>query len=136
MRSLFGSLRVEAIAKDLQYHDIDFAELKVAIASVQNASVTLDQRETVLTRRLEELKPGQSPRSISGRKEIARILQEIRYINKKRSSFEGGFLSTEGIKDREWYKHKGTAPGKVSTIVVDSDTHNGKLSFNICSWCT
>ncbi len=22
------------------------------------------------------------------------------------------FLSEQGIKDREWYKHKGTAPGK------------------------
>jgi hypothetical protein len=24
----------------------------------------------------------------------------------------GSFLSEEGIRDREWYKHKGTAPGK------------------------
>jgi hypothetical protein len=25
---------------------------------------------------------------------------------------EHRFLSEQGIKDREWYKHKGTAPGK------------------------
>ena len=33
-------------------------------------------------------------------------------INKKLASFERGFLSEAGIKDREWYRHLGVAPGK------------------------
>lgn len=44
-------------------------------------------------------------------KEIKKVLEEIRVINKKKQGFEGGFISEEGIKDREWYKHKGVAPG-------------------------
>nr|KIR50369.1 membrane protein [Cryptococcus bacillisporus CA1280] len=44
-------------------------------------------------------------------REINNILKEIRIINKKLQNFECGFLSEDGLKDREWYKHKGTAPG-------------------------
>jgi len=32
--------------------------------------------------------------------------------NKKLIAFERGFISEGGIKDREWYKHLGVAPGK------------------------
>ncbi|KDQ64377.1 hypothetical protein JAAARDRAFT_27999 [Jaapia argillacea MUCL 33604] len=38
--------------------------------------------------------------------------KRIQTINKKLSSFEKGFISQDGIKDREWYKHLGVAPGK------------------------
>ncbi|WWD17285.1 hypothetical protein CI109_101725 [Kwoniella shandongensis] len=44
-------------------------------------------------------------------KDIKAVLKEIRAINKKLQHFESGFLSEKGLKDREWYKHKGTAPG-------------------------
>jgi N-acetylated-alpha-linked acidic dipeptidase len=62
--------------------------------------------------------------------EIKKILEAIRAGNKKRQAFEGGFISEDGIKvcpaqlvllaikvriliwqEREWYKHKVTAPG-------------------------
>ncbi|WWC70018.1 uncharacterized protein I206_103962 [Kwoniella pini CBS 10737] len=44
-------------------------------------------------------------------KEIKRVLKEIRKVNKKLQHFEYGFISEKGLKDREWYKHKVTAPG-------------------------
>ncbi|OCF36828.1 membrane protein [Kwoniella heveanensis BCC8398] len=44
-------------------------------------------------------------------KEIKKVLKEIRSINKKLQHFEHGFISEEGITSREWYKHKGVAPG-------------------------
>nr|ODN97610.1 membrane protein [Cryptococcus depauperatus CBS 7855] len=44
-------------------------------------------------------------------RKIKMVLRKIREINKKLQHFESGFLSEEGIKDREWYKHKGVAPG-------------------------
>ncbi|AAW40887.2 protein-vacuolar targeting-related protein, putative [Cryptococcus deneoformans JEC21] len=44
-------------------------------------------------------------------REIKKVLKEIRIINRKLQNFESGFLSQDGLKDREWYKHKGTAPG-------------------------
>lgn len=33
-------------------------------------------------------------------------------VNAKLRSFERGLISKEGIKDREWFKHLGVAPGK------------------------
>ncbi|WWC61997.1 uncharacterized protein I303_104584 [Kwoniella dejecticola CBS 10117] len=44
-------------------------------------------------------------------KEIKKVLKEIRVVNKKLQHFEYGFISEKGLKDREWYKHKVTAPG-------------------------
>ncbi|KAK6910065.1 membrane protein [Kwoniella mangroviensis CBS 10435] len=44
-------------------------------------------------------------------KEIKEVLKEIRVVNKKLQHFEYGFISEKGLKDREWYKHKITAPG-------------------------
>jgi len=44
-------------------------------------------------------------------KEIKEVLAEIRGINKKLQGFESGFISEDGLKGREWYKHKGVAPG-------------------------
>jgi N-acetylated-alpha-linked acidic dipeptidase len=34
------------------------------------------------------------------------------HLNKKLMSFERGFISKEGIKDRQWFKHLGIASGK------------------------
>lgn len=46
------------------------------------------------------------------RRELKRILGEIRTVNRKLQAFESGLISEDGIHEREWYKHKGTAPGK------------------------
>lgn len=51
--------------------------------------------------------------TLSGnRKDIRKLLKKIRAVNLKLKGFEAGFISEEGITDREWYKHKGTSPGK------------------------
>lgn len=39
-------------------------------------------------------------------------VKRVRRVNRKLSSFESGFISEGGIKDREWYRHLGVAPGK------------------------
>lgn len=36
----------------------------------------------------------------------------VRKVNQKLSLFERGFISEEGVKDREWFRHLGVAPGK------------------------
>lgn len=43
---------------------------------------------------------------------MVRVRHNLSAINKKLASFERGFLSDAGIKDREWYRHLGVAPGK------------------------
>jgi N-acetylated-alpha-linked acidic dipeptidase len=52
----------------------------------------------------------------SGRKHLppkfVKAIKDVQRVNKKLSSFERGFISEEGIKGREWYKHLGVAPGK------------------------
>lgn len=39
-------------------------------------------------------------------------MKRVQVANHKLIAFERGFISKEGIKDREWYKHLGVAPGK------------------------
>ncbi|KAJ6538539.1 Zn-dependent exopeptidase [Mycena vulgaris] len=41
-----------------------------------------------------------------------KAVQRIRAVNKKLVGFEKGFISKDGIPDREWYKHLAIAPGK------------------------
>ncbi|KZT29249.1 Zn-dependent exopeptidase [Neolentinus lepideus HHB14362 ss-1] len=45
-------------------------------------------------------------------RKFIKAAKRVQKVNKKLSSFEGGFISDEGIKDREWYRHLGVAPGK------------------------
>ena len=43
---------------------------------------------------------------------IIAAAKRVRAVNKKLTSFERGFISEEGIKDREWYRNLAVAPGK------------------------
>jgi len=41
-----------------------------------------------------------------------KAVARVKAANLKLATFERGFISEEGIKEREWYKHLGVAPGK------------------------
>jgi N-acetylated-alpha-linked acidic dipeptidase len=43
---------------------------------------------------------------------LIKAAKRVSRANKKLIIFERGFISEEGIKEREWYKHLGVAPGK------------------------
>lgn len=45
-------------------------------------------------------------------RKLIKALKVVRKINQKLVSFERGFIHEDGIKDREWYRHLGVAPGK------------------------
>ncbi|EKM59322.1 uncharacterized protein PHACADRAFT_249741 [Phanerochaete carnosa HHB-10118-sp] len=45
-------------------------------------------------------------------KKLKKAVKRVRKANQKLVAFERGFISKDGIKDREWYKHLGVAPGK------------------------
>jgi len=51
------------------------------------------------------------PRHFPSRK-FVRAVKRVQAVNKKLSTFERGFISEGGIKDREWFRHLGVAPGK------------------------
>lgn len=44
--------------------------------------------------------------------EFIKAAKRVSKANNKLATFEQGFISKEGIKDRPWYKHLGVAPGK------------------------
>ena len=44
--------------------------------------------------------------------DFIRAAKRVVSVNRKLIGFERGFISEEGIKDREWYRHLGVAPGK------------------------
>lgn len=46
------------------------------------------------------------------RERFRQVVKRVRTVNKKLGSFERGFIHPDGIKDREWYRHLGVAPGK------------------------
>ncbi|KAH9948355.1 Zn-dependent exopeptidase [Amylocystis lapponica] len=43
---------------------------------------------------------------------IAEAVRRVRAVNRKLVAFERGLIHGDGIKDREWYRHLGVAPGK------------------------
>ncbi|OAX37893.1 Zn-dependent exopeptidase [Rhizopogon vinicolor AM-OR11-026] len=43
---------------------------------------------------------------------LIKAIQQVQAVNKRLIAFERGFISKDGIKDREWYKHLGVAPGR------------------------
>ncbi|KAH8094878.1 Zn-dependent exopeptidase [Cristinia sonorae] len=45
-------------------------------------------------------------------KKLRKAIERVRAVNKKLVAFERGLIHPEGIKDREWYRHLGVAPGK------------------------
>ncbi|KAH8113339.1 Zn-dependent exopeptidase [Phellopilus nigrolimitatus] len=45
-------------------------------------------------------------------KKLIAAAKRVQEANKKLVAFERGFISEEGVKDREWYRHLGVAPGK------------------------
>jgi len=59
----------------------------------------------------EELKQDRMSYGFPSR-EFIRAVERIRAVNQKLVAFERGFISDDGIPDREWYRHLGVAPGK------------------------
>lgn len=130
-------LNTTQYARDLEWYkqrvadlgsDVDLSSLGDAIDKLGKASSKLDGEREELVKKLRKLLP--RPKEMSGwerikaafagcanvggrkEKEIRKVLKAIRDVNLKLRDFEKGFISEEGITDREWYKHKGTAPGK------------------------
>jgi N-acetylated-alpha-linked acidic dipeptidase len=44
-------------------------------------------------------------------RKLIKAAKRVRKANQRLIAFERGFISKEGIRNREWYKHLGVAPG-------------------------
>lgn len=60
----------------------------------------------------EQGQPGRHGKPDKLLRAFIRAAQRIRKANQKLIGFERGFIDEAGIKDREWYRHLGVAPGK------------------------
>jgi hypothetical protein len=78
--------------------------LRSAINRLQRASFALDYERAAVARELEV-----GPWDTESEKTLRK---RIKKINAALVAFERGFISEAGIKDREWYRHLGVAPGK------------------------
>ncbi len=126
--------RIEDLALSLSLNSsIDFHPLQHAVHNVQVASIKLDDEKAAAEEDFKEKlsklpKLGSPPHSrvlfslrrlvyhifgISDPvKEFLKAAKRVGAANAKLVAFERGFLHEEGIKDREWYRHLGVAPGK------------------------
>ncbi|KAJ3720546.1 hypothetical protein C8R42DRAFT_627782 [Lentinula raphanica] len=43
---------------------------------------------------------------------VFKAIKRVRAVNQKLVAFERGFISEDGLPEREWYKHLGVAPGR------------------------
>ncbi|KAH9948392.1 Zn-dependent exopeptidase [Amylocystis lapponica] len=109
--------RVESIALSLAV-SADFSDLRSSIANLQSASAALDVEKAEAEKEFKEILD--SFRSRSALK-IIDIIRRVRHgsiiekfikaakrverANAKLATFEQGFISEEGIQEREWYKH-------------------------------
>ncbi|OBZ76727.1 Glutamate carboxypeptidase 2 [Grifola frondosa] len=130
--------KVESIASEL-FVSADFSALRRSIAHLQTASKDLDAEKAKaeakfrkllkkLPHRRESCRARKSslpgwlrkllkilhvhrPRGFPIRKFI-KAANRVQAVNAKLIAFERGFISEEGLKDREWYRHLAVAPGK------------------------
>lgn len=107
---------------------VDFSSLRKSIDKVQAASLKLDSEKAIAEKNfrdlLDKLPKGTGDKGILGwikwlvhrpkfpYREWLKAMKRVQKANDKLVAFEKGFISQEGIKDREWYRHLGVAPGK------------------------
>jgi N-acetylated-alpha-linked acidic dipeptidase len=103
--------------KDLFTWAWENVDVQVSISLTNDDNRRGDRRVNVENGRLPHLPfpkhphwPHRKPHQLPPK--LLKAAKVVRKINQKLASFERGFIHEEGIKDREWYKHLGVAPGK------------------------
>lgn len=100
--------------------DIDFSPLRHSIHNLQAASLDLDIEKAKTEHKTRAalrslVRYGQHcfpPGTGFWEQRLLRVLKRAKAINRKLIAFERAFISKDGIKGREWFKHLGVAPGK------------------------
>ena len=121
--------RIEQLASSLDF-TVNFHPLHTAISKVRTASIKLDTEKVEAEKHFKELldklpKPSDDSLETIVRwikwllhlrtnpiREFIKAAKRVQSANQKLIGFERGFISEEGIKDREWYRHLAVAPGK------------------------
>ncbi|THG94618.1 hypothetical protein EW026_g6888 [Hermanssonia centrifuga] len=121
---------IEELASSLSF-SVDFSALSHSIKTLQGASQELDDEKAEAEEKFKEalsnLPQAYTPSSVLFRalkwvlglgkrtdpiETFIKAAKRVQKANTKLVAFEKGFISEGGIKDREWYRHLGVAPGK------------------------
>ena len=88
---------------------LDTEQLLAAVGQMYNATGKLDLEIAHVQKELK----GLSEISCGKKRghQAAKLMKRLRSINKRKASFERGFISKEGLPKRPWYKHLAVAPG-------------------------
>lgn len=125
-------LSVEELAASLSLDSVDFHPLRHTIHTLQVSSIKHDGEKTTaeedFKKKLKQLPKGPPAGNrvvrwilkfvnhMMGKKdpfeELHKAAKRVQKANARLMSFERGFIHDDGIKDREWYRHLGVAPGK------------------------
>lgn len=87
---------------------INFDKLDGAISSLQTASVEFDAKATALQKELDDAHNIASYRWWKK----SELFHSVRRVNKKYKYLERQFLYSEGLDERNWFKHTVFAPGR------------------------
>lgn len=95
-----GVFRVEPPQRALQHHEDWIRYLDIDVHNTGTCNKLAGHSTEGI---------GHCPFPIS---KLIKAAKRVSRANKKLKAFERGFISEGGIKDREWYRHLGVAPGK------------------------
>lgn len=104
--------QLQATAKAAEITDVDFSKINKAIIDIEAAAHHLDSEIADVLSILQTLYSGDITDKKDRKKKQRRLIGKLRSINKRKMSFERGFISKEGLPRRPWYKHLGVAPGE------------------------
>lgn len=88
---------------------LDYTRLESSIGRMWKSTHALDTEVSRVQRDLDGLSNISCPHK--RRREATKLMKRVRSINKRKQSFEKGFISKRGLPKRPWYKHLAVAPG-------------------------
>lgn len=90
-------------------------------------------RKSALGHNTKQHAGGKDPKLPRPIRDVMKAAQVVLAINAKLSSFERGFISEEGIKEREWYRNLIVAPGKWTGMqTIPLPCCQNRLTYFIC----
>ncbi|WFD35125.1 glutamate carboxypeptidase II [Malassezia cuniculi] len=108
-------VQAAADASGADLSEIPLSQVRLAIDRVVRAAAFVHQDAVSTVQQLDQIVSTSvhtRSRCTPNTPEILPVLSHIRRINNRLIAFEQGFIDSEGLSGREWYRHLGVAPGR------------------------
>ncbi|KAH7930683.1 Zn-dependent exopeptidase [Leucogyrophana mollusca] len=100
------------LARRLKYRVLKWIKQHLGIGKTVTETRMVFNRETLDLLSITEDGPNVCKHLSKSMCKFIKAGLRVKRVNQKLAGFERGFISEGGIKDREWYRHLGVAPGK------------------------